>query len=354
VLRVFGAAKSSQILGVDISSTTVKLLELSRHGEAYRVESFAVAPLPPEAVVEKNINEIETVGATVEGVIARSGTMARRVAAAVSGSSVIIKTITAPEGLSEEDLEAQLTLEIDQYIPYSLDEVAIDFEVLGPAPGRPEEIEVRLVACRQETIDSRVETLEVAGLKPTVMDVEVFALGRSLKLLSSQMPSLETQRVAMIDIGASMMTLSVFVDGESLYTREQLFGGRQLTDEIMSRYDLTYEEAGRAKKRGGLPEDYERDVLGPFCDATVQQISRSLQLFFSSSEHASLDQIVLCGGVASIHGLSTLVEERLSIPTVVADPFANMSISPTVDAQALREDAPALMVACGLAMRRPC
>jgi type IV pilus assembly protein PilM len=158
----------------------------------------------------------------------------------------------------------------------------------------------------------------------------------------------------MIDIGASMMTLSVFVDGESLYTREQLFGGRQLIDEIMSRYDLTYEEAGRAKKRGDLPEGYERDVLGPFCDAAVQQISRSLQLFFSSSEHASLDRVVLCGGVASIHGLSPLVEERLSIPTLVADPFANMSISPTVDAQALIEDAPALMVACGLAMRRPC
>lgn len=354
MLRVFGAAKSSQLLGVDISSTTVKLLELSRHGEEYRVEGYAIAPLPPEAVVEKNINEIDTVGAIVEGLVVRSKTKARRAAAAVSGSSVIIKTITMPAGLSEEDLEAQLTLEIDQYIPYSLDEVAIDFEVLGPALGRTEEIDVRLVACRQETITSRVKALEVAGLTPTVMDVEMFALGRALELLTSQMPSLETQRVAMIDIGASMMTLSVFVDGESLYTREQLFGGRQLIDEIMSRYDLTYEEAGCAKKRGDLPEGYERDVLGPFCDAAVQQISRSLQLFFSSSEHASLDRVVLCGGVASIHGLSPLVEERLSIPTLVADPFANMSISPTVDAQALIEDAPALMVACGLAMRRPC
>ena len=354
MLRVFGAAKSSQLLGVDISSTTVKLLELSRQGEEYRVEGYAIAPLPPEAVVEKNINEIDTVGAIVEGLVVRSKTKARRAAAAVSGSSVIIKTITMPAGLSEEDLEAQLTLEIDQYIPYSLDEVAIDFEVLGPALGRTEEIDVRLVACRQETITSRVKALEVAGLTPTVMDVEMFALGRALELLTSQMPSLETQRVAMIDIGASMMTLSVFVDGESLYTREQLFGGRQLIDEIMSRYDLTYEEAGRAKKRGDLPEGYERDVLGPFCDAAVQQISRSLQLFFSSSEHASLDRVVLCGGVASIHGLSPLVEERLSIPTLVADPFANMSISPTVDAQALIEDAPALMVACGLAMRRPC
>ena len=179
----------------------------------------------------------------------------------------------------------------------------------------------------------------------------MFALERALALLQTQMPASGSQTIAMVDIGASMTTLSVFADGESVYTREQLFGGKQLTDEIMNRYDLSFEEAGRAKKQGGLPEDYEREVLEPFREAVVQQVSRSLQFFFSSSEYTQLDAIVLCGGVSAIEGLSNLIEERLNTPTIVANPFADMSVGPRVNAQALAKDAPAMMVACGLAMR---
>jgi type IV pilus assembly protein PilM len=351
VLRGFGTAKASQVLGIDISSTTVKLLELSREGDRYRVESYAVAPLPPEAVVEKNVNQVETVGTLISDLVVRSKTRAKQAVAAVSGSAVIIKTIAMPAGLSEEDLEAQLTVEADQYIPYPLEEVALDFEELGPVPGREDQVNILLAACRQENIESRVDALEVAGLTPAIMDVEVFAMERALALLQTQMPASGPQTIAMVDIGASMTTLSVFADGESVYTREQLFGGKQLTDEIMNRYDLSFEEAGRAKKQGGLPEDYEREVLEPFREAVVQQVSRSLQFFFSSSEYTQLDAIVLCGGVSAIEGLSNLIEERLNTPTIVANPFADMSVGPRVNAQALAKDAPAMMVACGLAMR---
>jgi len=351
VLRGFGTAKASQVLGIDISSTTVKLLELSREGDRYRVESYAVAPLPPEAVVEKNVNQVETVGTLISDLVVRSKTRAKQAVAAVSGSAVIIKTIAMPAGLSEEDLEAQLTVEADQYIPYPLEEVALDFEELGPVPGREDQVSILLAACRQENIESRVDALEVAGLTPAIMDVEVFAMERALALLQTQMPASGPQTIAMVDIGASMTTLSVFADGESVYTREQLFGGKQLTDEIMNRYDLSFEEAGRAKKQGGLPEDYEREVLEPFREAVVQQVSRSLQFFFSSSEYMQLDAVVLCGGVSAIEGLSNLIEERLNTPTIVANPFADMSVGPRVNAQALAKDAPAMMVACGLAMR---
>lgn len=351
MLRGFGTAKASQVLGIDISSTTVKLLELSREGDRYRVESYAVAPLPPEAVVEKNVNQVETVGTLISDLVVRSKTRAKQAVAAVSGSAVIVKTIAMPAGLSEEDLEAQLTVEADQYIPYPLEEVALDFEELGPVPGREDQVNILLAACRQENIESRVDALEVAGLTPAIMDVEVFAMERALALLQTQMPASGPQTIAMVDIGASMTTLSVFADGESVYTREQLFGGKQLTDEIMNRYDLSFEEAGRAKKQGGLPEDYEREVLEPFREAVVQQVSRSLQFFFSSSEYTQLDAIVLCGGVSAIEGLSNLIEERLNTPTIVANPFADMSVGPRVNAQALAKDAPAMMVACGLAMR---
>jgi len=351
VLRRFGTAKGSQVLGIDISSTTVKLLELSREGDRYRVDSYAVAPLPPEAVVEKNVNQVETVGTLISDLVVRSKTRAKQAVAAVSGSAVIIKTIAMPAGLSEEDLEAQLTVEADQYIPYPLEEVSLDFEELGPVPGREDQVNILLAACRQENIESRVDALEVAGLTPAIMDVEVFAMERAMALLQTQMPASGPQTIAMVDIGASMTTLSVFADGESVYTREQLFGGKQLTDEIMNRYDLSFEEAGRAKKQGGLPEDYEREVLEPFREAVVQQVSRSLQFFFSSSEYTQLDAIVLCGGVSAIEGLSSLIEERLNTPTIVANPFADMSVGPRVNAQALAKDAPAMMVACGLAMR---
>ena len=351
MLRGFGTAKTSQVLGIDISSTTVKLLELSQSGDRYRVESYAVAPLPPEAVVEKNVNQVETVGGLIRELVSRSKTRAQNAVAAVAGSAVIIKTIPMPAGLSEEDLEAQLTVEADQYIPYPLEEVALDFEELGPVVGRDDQVNVLLAACRQETIESRVDAIEVAGLTPTIMDVEVFAMERALALLKTQMPMVQPATIAMVDIGASMTTLSVYADGESVYTREQLFGGKQLTDEIMNRYDLSFEEAGRAKKQGGLPEDYEREVLEPFREAVVQQVSRSLQFFFSSSEYTELDCIVLCGGVAAIAGLSEIIEERLSTPTIVANPFADMSVGSRVNAQALAKDAPAMMVACGLAMR---
>ncbi len=351
MLRGFGTAKTSQVLGIDISSTTVKLLELSQSGDRYRVESYAVAPLPPEAVVEKNVNQVETVGGLIRELVSRSKTRAQHAVAAVAGSAVIIKTIPMPAGLSEEDLEAQLTVEADQYIPYPLEEVALDFEELGPVVGRDDQVNVLLAACRQETIESRVDAIEVAGLTPAIMDVEVFAMERALALLKTQMPMENPETIAMVDIGASMTTLSVYAGGESVYTREQLFGGKQLTDEIMNRYDLSFEEAGRAKKQGGLPEDYESEVLEPFREAVVQQVSRSLQFFFSSSEYTELDCIVLCGGVAAIAGLAEIIEERLSTPTIVANPFADMSVGSRVNAQALAKDAPAMMVACGLAMR---
>jgi type IV pilus assembly protein PilM len=351
VLSIFGKAKTSAVLGIDISSTTVKLLELSKQGVRYRVESYAVAPLPPGAVMEKSINDVDMVGAVIRQLVNRSHTQAQQAVAAVAGSSVIVKTILMPAGLSDDDMEAQIAVEADQYIPYALEEVALDFEVLGPAQGSADQVSVLLAACRGETIESRVGALEAGGLRPKIIDVEVFAMERALGLVQAQLPLDDPQSIAIVDVGATMMTLSVLSNGKTVYTREQLFGGKQLTDEIMNRYDLTFEEAGLAKKQGGLPEDYEREVLEPFREAVIQQISRSLQFFFSSSEFARLDCVVLCGGVAGMTGLTERVQERLATPTIVANPFADMTVSSHVDAQALSKDAPAMMVACGLAMR---
>ena len=351
MLGILGKKKTTPVLGLDISSTTVKLLELSYSGDRYRVESYAVSSLPHDAVIEKNVNDIDGVANAVRSVVAQSRTKLKTVAAAVAGSSVITKIIDMPQGLADDDMETQLTLEADQYIPYPLEEVAIDFEVQGPSSERDNQVEVLLAACRRETIDSRVESIEGADLTAKIMDVEAYAMERAYSLIQHQLELDTDSTVAVVDIGATMTTLSVLNNGQTIYTREQLFGGKQLTDEIMRRYGLPLEEAGLAKKQGGLPDDYEPEVLEPFKDAVVQQVARSLQFFFSSSQYNDVDYIILAGGVSSMDGLQELVQDKLGTPTAVANPFAEMTISSRVNAVALSSDAPAMMIACGLAMR---
>lgn len=343
--------KSKPTLGIDITSSTVKLLELSKSGSGYKVESYMVKPLPPNTVVEKEIRDVEALATVIRKVAAQAKVRNKDTAVAVAGSAVITKVIEMPGDLSEEGMESQLSVEADQYIPYPLDEVALDFELLGPSEVNPDQVDVLLAACRRETVDVRAEALERSGLKAKIVDVEVFAVERAFKLIASQMEDLGEQVVAIADIGATMMTLSVLVEGKTLYTREQAFGGKQVTEEIQRRYGLSLEEAGQAKKQGGLPEDYEPEILEPFKEALIQQISRSLQFFFSSSQYNYVDHLVLAGGVAAMEGLRAEVEEKLGLPTMIANPFADMAVSNKVNAVALAMDAPAMLVAAGLALR---
>lgn len=339
------------LVGVDISSTAVKLLQLSRSGERYRVEHYAVEPLPPNAVVEKNIVEVEAVGEAIRRAVSRSGTKAKHAAAAVAGSAVITKVIPMPGELDEDELESAVELEAVNYIPYPIEEVNLDFEVLGPAPGNPEMVQVLLAASRSENVEMRASALELGGLAAKVMDVEAFAIENAYALLAGALSAPRDGIVALVDIGATMTTLNILRGGRSLYTREQVFGGKQLTDEVMRRYGLSYEEAGLAKRQGGLPESYEIEVLEPFKEALVQQISRLLQFFYAGSEFNRVDEVVLAGGCAAIAGVPEMVEEQLGVQTVVANPLAQMTLGPRVQAHALAQDAPALMIACGLALR---
>lgn len=343
---------TNTMLGLDISSTSVKLLELSKSAGKYRVESYGVEPLPENAVVEKNINDVEGVGEAIGRLVARAKTKVKNCAVAVAGSAVITKTIEMPSNLSEDEMENQLHVEADQYIPYPLDEVSIDFEVRGPSPRSEEQVEVLLAACRRENVEMRQAAVELAGLKPRVVDVEAHCMQRAFQLIREQMGADEDQVIAILDIGATMTTLSVLTNTGTPYTREQLFGGKQLTEEIQRRYSLSVEEAGLAKKQGGLPDDYETEVLQPFKEAVVQQVTRSLQFFYSAAaNYSDVDQIILAGGTSSIEGLADMVSDRLGTPTQIANPFLDMSHSSKVNEINLSNDAPALMIACGLAMR---
>jgi type IV pilus assembly protein PilM len=343
--------KAAPLIGVDISSTAVKLLQLSEAGGRYRVEHYAVEPLPPNAVVEKNIVEVEAVGEAIRRALARSGAKVKHAAAAVAGSAVITRIIPMSADLSEDDLEGQIQVEANQYIPYPIEEVSLDFEVVGPVRDNPEMNNILLAASRTENVDMRIAALDLGGLTARVIDVEAFAMENAFAMVADQLAVSRDALVAVVDIGATMTTLAVLKNQRTIYSREQVFGGKQLTDEIMRRYGLSYEEAGRAKRKGGLPESYEMEALEPFKESLVQQVSRLLQFFFAGSEYSRVDQVVLAGGCASIDGITEILEQQLGVPCVVANPLARMSLSSKVQAQTLAQDAPALMIAVGLAMR---
>jgi type IV pilus assembly protein PilM len=344
--------KQTPVLGIDISTAAVKMLELNKTGARYRVESYGVAPLPQDAVIDKNIANVDVIAEAIRVAVKESGTKVKSACVSVAGSAVMTKVISMPASLSDEEMSEQIMVEADQYVPYALDEVRLDFEVQNPNENNPEMVDVLLAASRKENVDDRVEALTKAGLKAKIVDVEAFAIENAFTLLADQLPdAIEGQTVAIADIGATMAALNVIYDCRTIYTREQGFGGKQLTEEIQRRYGLSYEEAGLAKRHGGLPDNYISDVLDPFKKAIVQQIARSLQFFVSSSANRGVDSIILAGGCASIPGLEKLVEQNLGVPAFVANPFINMALSNKVKPQSLSNDAPAMMIACGLALR---
>lgn len=346
--------KAPPLFGMDISSTAVKMVELADAGKgAARVERYAIELLPREAVVDGNIANIEQVAEAVRRAWKKLGTRTKHVALALPSAAVISKKIIVAAGLREEELEIQVESEANQYIPFSLEEVNLDFQVIGPAPSGPEEVEVLIAASRKEKVDDRVAVVEAAGLKATVMDVESFAMQATFEVLRRQLPNEGAdQNVAVIDIGANVMNITILRNDESVYSREQAFGGNQLTQEIARQYSLSSEEAETAKVSGGLPEAYEAEVLRPFLDNCAVEIQRAMQFFFTSTQYNSIEHILLCGGSSTLPGLDEAVSSRTRVNTVVANPFADMQISPRLQLKKLIADAPALMIACGLALRR--
>lgn len=344
--------KSVPILGVDISATAIKLLELSRSGSKYRVESYAVEALPPNSVSDKTINDIEQVGEAVARAVKKSGTRTKQAAVCVAGSSVITKVISMPAGLSDDEMENQIQVEADQYIPFPLEEVAMDFEVIGESQEGADRVDVLLAASRSEIVDNVVASIELGGLNAKVVDIEAFAIENTIDLMSQDFPAgTSKDAIAVADVGSAVTTFSVMENMKIIYSREETFGGAQLTEDIQRRYGLSYEEAGLAKRQGGLPDNYEPEVLEPFKDNMASQIGRALQFFYASSQISNVDVLVLAGGCSSIPGIADLVESKLGVKTMIANPFANMAVASKIPTHNLTNDAPAMMIACGLALR---
>jgi type IV pilus assembly protein PilM len=349
---VFGA-KSTPLIGVDISSTAVKLVELTGTRARPELSRYAIEPLPREAVTDGNIVNLEAVSAALERALRKLGSRTKAAAAALPTSMVITKRLTLPATDRDDDLEMAVEGEANQYIPFALDEVNLDYYVIGPVANDDTQIEVMIAAARREKVEDRVAALESAGLKPKVMDVEAMAVMSAYELMAEALPGKGVdQNIGVLDVGANATRFYVFRNDQQIFMRESPFGGNQLTQEIQRAYNMTGEEAEAAKRSGNLPANYDNDVLRPYVDTLAIEAARALQFFLTSSAQGQLDSMLLGGGCASIPGLTDAVSRRTNVVATVANPFSEMRLSPGVKSRQLAADAPALLVACGLAMRR--
>ncbi len=347
--------KARSLIGLDISSSSVKMVELASDAKGgYRVERYAIEILPRDVVSDGNIVNLEAAAESVRRAWKRLATVTRQVAIALPASHVITKKIIVAAGQREEELEVLVESEANQYIPFALDEVNLDFQVVGPVPSSPDEIEVLIAASRKEKVEDRVAVAEAAGLKPVILDVESYAVLAAFELIEKNQlagggPS---PIIALVDVGANVMNLTVLRNGQQLYVREQAFGGNQLTQDIARLFGMSFEEAEAEKRRNTLPENYEAELLRPFLESLALELSRALQFFFTSTQFNQINHIVLAGGCAVIAGADEVVASRTQINTIIANPFANMLLSERVRAKNLLTDASSLMIACGLALRR--
>jgi type IV pilus assembly protein PilM len=345
--------KAPSLIGVDIASTSIKLVELAQTGRGdFRLERYAAEPLPKDSVVDGNIANLDQVSDALERGWKRLGSRNRNVALALPAAMVITKKIIVSGSLKEDELELTVEAEANQYIPFALDEVNLDFQTLGPAPNNPDEVEVLIAASRKEKVEDRVAIAEAAGLRPRVMDVESYATQEAFGLITPSLPANgHDQNIALVDIGSHVTHFYVLRNNEFLFSRDQAFGGNQLTHDIQRAFNLSPGEAESAKKSQGLPENYDSDVLQPFLDTLALEVTRALQFFFTSTSYSQVDQIVLAGGCALLPGVDDFVAKRAGVPVVLANPFAGMQVADRIRLRQLAQDAPMLLVATGLALR---
>jgi len=349
----FIGSKSRQLAGLDISSSSIKLLELASGDRGVLcVERYVIEPFSGDAVVDGNINDFDAVTDGLQRALRRFGSGVKNVSVALPASAVFTKKIILPAGLRELDMEMQVESEAAQIIPFAIDEVNLDFHVIGPA-GIPGEVEVLIAASRKEQIEDRVGVAESCGLKVTVVDVESLALEAAFELVAEQLPAEGLGKlVALADLGAAVTNFVVFRDGQKVYSREHAFGGQKLTKDISRHYGMSMDEAELAKRSNNMPEDYTNAVLHPFMENLALEVSRAMQFFFTSTQYNEIDYLVLAGGCAAISGLADAIGKRTQVKTSIANPFATMTVPSKLGTRKLLTDAPSLMVACGLALRR--
>ncbi len=304
-------------------------------------------------ITDGNIEKFDEVAEALRRLVKKSGTRTRNVALALPPSAVITKRVSLPGGLSEQELEVQVESEANQYIPFSLDEVSLDFCVVGPTKNASGDVDVLIAASRREKVQDRQGLAEAAGLKPVIMDIESHASRLAAGRLIEALPNRGVDSlVALFEVGALTTSLQVIRNEEVLYDRDQAFGGAQLTQLIVRQYGFSQEEAESKKRSGDLPEDYQSAVLRPFVESMSHEISRALQFFFTSTPYNRVDHIMLAGGSAPLPGLTEAVVKATGFACSSVNPFDGMEIGNAVRMKKMVREAPSYLTSCGLAMRR--
>ena len=342
------------MLGLDISSSSVKLVELGQDKAGTLVlERCAIEPLERGWISDGNIEKFDEVAEAVRRVVRKSGTKTKNVAMALPPSAVITKKIVLPGGMSDPELELQVEIEANQYIPFPLDEVSLDFCVVGPSANSTGDIEVLIAASRKEKVQDIQGLAEAAGLKPVIVDVESYASRLATSRLIENLPKKGLDSiVALFEVGALTTSMQVIRNDEVLYDRDQAFGGAQLTQLIVRQYGFSLEEAESKKRNGELPDGYQSSVLNPFVESMVHEIGRALQFFFTSTPHNKVDCVMLAGGSAALPGLTAAVTKHTTFACSLVNPFEGMEIGDGVRLNKMTREAPSYLTACGLALRR--
>lgn len=336
-MRLLKASK--ELIGIDITSRAVKLLELKKRPDFYQVESFAIHPLPEGAVDEQRINNITDVSNSLNHAIHQAKPTTRKAVVAIPASAAITKRLTFPIALNEQEIEERIVVDSDQHIPFPFNEVAFDFTCLGPVPLAPHLQQVMLVACRQQDIWQMTEALDRAGLEPVAVDVNTFAIERGFAAMRTPLPVDTAAGVGLVDIDAHKNALHVIHNGRIVYSRTNTVDGEPLTKAI------------QAKTHGDLPDDFPDTLLNPFLETLAQHIARALQLYYASARPPEVTHLVLTGGASAIPGLAAYLAKATTLTVTLANPLQHMQINKRLDRQALTRDLPALLTASGLAMR---
>ena len=344
--------KRQLALGIDIGTSSIKVMEMTESRDRYKIERFAVEPLPRNIIVENAITDLDRVSKAVRSAVEKSGSKRKHVVVAIAAAQSMSKILSLPGGLRGSELEQQIELEAEHYVPFPLADTNLDFELLGSSIENPSNDDVLLSACRKEIVEERVSVLEAAGLTPIIVDVASFANERALQLVATTLPNGGVEKVvAIVDYGTTSSHLYVVHQKKLIYQRDFPFGGKSLTESIQRRFGVSYTEAENKKRGGSLPENYRQDILGPFISAMAQEANRAMQLFVSSSNHDQVDHVFLTGGCSALPKVADSVGEKTGVSTRLANPFVNTKLASSVAKDRLYRYAPLLNTVCGLAMR---
>jgi type IV pilus assembly protein PilM len=342
--------KSNNVIGLDIGTSSIKLIEIEESKGGHRLKNFGIGTLPKDAIVNGSIVNHDAVVSSIQQILSNLKIKTRDVVASISGHPVIIKKITMPVA-TDEELEESIKFEAEQYIPFDLEEVNIDFQVLAVEEEKADQMNVMLVAAKKVMINDYTKVLADAGLTPVILDIDVFALENAFEI---NYPLEEEQNAALIDVGASTININVIKGGLSAFTRDVFLGGNQITEDIQKQFGISFEEAETLKTSGDVNRDDfgGKEIVKQVCDNIASEIQKSLD-FYSSTTYESVNKIYLSGGCAKIPFMKDIIEEKLNVSTEVIDCIRTVKYDENVfDPDYIKDISPLASVGIGLALRR--